>query len=609
MGNSPSSTRRAFDYDLVVVGAGSAGLTAATFASDLKARVLLIERRSVLGGDCTWNGCVPSKALIAAAHAASASRGSKAREFFGRRGGGGVDASTGKEAGAFVRRAREAVYSQETPEVLLKEHGVETCFGEAVFESDHVVRVGASETFSFWKCVVNTGSRPVVPKEFLDGVPYDTNETIFDDPPASGTSLAVIGGGPIGAELAQACARLGADVVVFAGKRGLLPRERPDARDVVVKAFEDDGIECVRAPKDRASAVVAAKVVESDGGSAERSLAFDTIEEEEEEGDSSLQQQKKQTRRFDRVLVAAGRECVTVPSLVDVVGLKVDPKKGGFVVDPTTLLIRSSESESSSSKGGRSTKTKNSSIYAAGDCIAAGPQFTHVAGVQGYLAARNALLPGVEDASHTLDVFRVPRVTYTDPEVGSVGLADVETAARVLRLPSCKFHVVKWTAEKNDRALCEAEPPTSFVELVLQLTHGGKVARIVGGTVVAARAGEMLSEIAVIAHHKLTTLQVAKTIHPYPTFSFVIMLMCSKDATARFLDKSLAGRYFKSSFAAGRGKAQSNDKKAPAGEGKQLQQQRNHNNNNDKTTTAAKSTKPVAEEATTKSTKKTSASS
>ena len=520
-----SSSRRQYDYDLVVVGAGSAGLTASTFASDLGAKVLLIERRSVLGGDCTWNGCVPSKALIAAAHAASAHRGGKARAFFDKE--EGFDA--GSNVGRYVKKVRERVYSLETPEILQAEHGVETRFGDAVFESDHSVRVG-TEVVTFWKLLLNTGSRPVIPKEF-QGLPIDTNETIFDDPPATGTSLAVIGGGPIGSELAQACRRLGAEVVVFTGTRGLLPRERPDAREVVVVAFQDDGIEIIQAPKSKHSAVKSATVDTND------KIVFHLHDD-------------LGKKTFDRVLVAAGRECVVPTSVDEVLGLQVDPKKsGGLLVDPKTLLCQAK-------------KNRNRHIFAAGDCIANGPQFTHIAGVQGYIASRNALLPGNDDASHTLDINQVPRVTYTDPEVGSVGLADIPTASRVLKLPENRFDVMKWTAEKNDRALCESDDP-SFVELILLLTTGGKAAKILGGTVVGARAGELLSEIAVIAHHKLTTLQVAKVIHPYPTFSFVIMLMCSKDATSRFLHNSFLGRSLKSHFSKSRAPSSSSGPAQP----------------------------------------------
>lgn len=492
-----SSKRSQFDYDLVVVGSGSAGLTAARFGADLGARVLLIEKRPVLGGDCTWNGCVPSKALIAAGHAAYS--GKRAKEMLGVT-RGKDDQIDGKVVGKHIAEVRQRVYEQETPDVLREEKGIEIEVGEAKFTSSSNISVN-ERSVTYYKLVICTGSAPNVP-ESLRGVDYDTNETIFDKPPASGDRLAVIGGGPIGAELAQACGRLGASVVVIA-RRGLVPREREDARAVVEKAFAEEGIQ----------------VIKSDLSSVSQG----------EDGKFSVVVQGDETpRTFDRVLVAAGRKSVFPESLSRIRGLATD--KRGIVVSKTLMCAPN--------------------VYAAGDCISGGPQFTHVAGLQGFYAARNALLPGAEDVSYTLDIARVPRVTYTSPEVGSVGLADREVAKKTLGIArDADVEIVKWTTKKSDRALTEREDPDAFVELVLVLSKKKSVATIVGGTVVGERAGEMLSEIAVAAQNKLTTAQVGKTIHPYPTFSFVIQHMCSEDATARFLEHSTFGSYFKSTFA------------------------------------------------------------
>lgn len=483
-----------FDYDLVVVGGGSAGLTAAKFAADLQARVLLVEKRKVLGGDCTWFGCVPSKALISAGHA------TWSNAAFGPKLTGDVSSES---VAKFVDETRRKVYSLETPAVLAEE-GVEVVFGEAVFDGPRSLRVG-DRKISFFKLVLCTGSSPAP----LDvGGDYDTNETIFDKPPASGEKLAVVGSGPIGAELAQACARLGADVTIF-GRRGLVPRERPDARKVVERAFNNENIKVVQA----APVAIEPGVLKT----------------------------KDAQYEFDRLLIAVGRAPV-VPETASALGVEI---KKGFVVDKHMAC-----------RG-------NKHVYAAGDCLDGGPQFTHVAGFQGYVAARNALLPGREAAASTLDIAQVPRVTYTDPEVGAVGLADVESAARVLKLPANRIATIKWNSDKNDRAVTDREDPEAFVELVVALSADASKATIVGGSAVSHRAGEILSEIAVAAKNKLTTAEVARTMHPYPTFAFVLQQMCGQDAQSRFLHNTRLGRYFVSSYKKTKKRAASLKKKPP----------------------------------------------
>mmetsp|Transcript_11063 Transcript_11063/g.15245 ORF Transcript_11063/g.15245 Transcript_11063/m.15245 type:complete len:535 (-) Transcript_11063:118-1722(-) len=507
MGAFGSSSRKNFDYDLLVVGAGSAGLTAAKFGADLGARVLLIERRQVLGGDCTWYGCVPSKALIAAGHAAAARMGARAEKMLGKR----KDLEqqvVGSDVAKHVDQVRHSVYALETPEILRSEHGVETVFGEAIFTSKNIVKVNEIK-YSYWKLIICTGSKPLVP-DIYKNVPYDTNETIFENPPVSGARLAVIGAGPIGCELAQACAKLGAEVSVLVGSRGLLPKERAEAREIITRAFIDDNIKILEPPK----------------GS--RSLAKTATYES---NIFQLQTFHGSILEFDRLLIAVGRKSVIPPTLFsdEAFGATIlDAKSGGIIVNKFLSFA--------------------ANAYAAGDCIANVPQFTHVAGQQGYIAARNALLPGNDDATATLDILRMPRVTYTDPEVGSVGIADVETAVKVLNVPIEQIEIISYKTSHNDRALCEREDPDAFVELVLLILSNGKTARILGGTVIGSRAGELLCEIALIAQNKLSTLQVAKSLHPYPTHAFVLQVMCADDAYRRFFHFSFFGKRFRAKF-------------------------------------------------------------
>jgi len=202
----------------------------------------------------------------------------------------------------------------------------------------------------------------------------------------------------------------------------------------------------------------------------------------------------------------------------------VDAKSGGIVVDSTLKT------------------TRWGNVFAAGDCVANGPKFTHIAGFQGYIAVRNALLPGHSDAAKLLECAEVPRVTFTSPEVGSIGISIVERAKE--KFGASAVDVVRWDARKNDRMVCEGERDSGgFIELVLHVKSASAV--IVGATVVSARAGETLCELAVCIDRKLTTQQVALIVHPYPTYSFAVQQLCSEDATKRLLDSSL-GAFLKS---------------------------------------------------------------
>ena len=349
-------------HDLVIIGAGSGGLTAARFASKLGAKVALVEKRRI-GGDCTWTGCVPSKALLKAAKVAHEVR--SAAHY-------GINVSRPvtdmNRVREYVRSAIEQVYQFERPEELQRE-GIEVLIGSARFLDANTVAVG--ELLIHAKAfLITTGAHPFLPPiTGLNDVPFLTYEQLFDNDQLPPTMI-VVGAGPIGMEMAQAYQRLGSQVMVVAEK--ILPKEEPEARTVMQGVFEREGI----------------RFVWGRAASAHR------------DGDRIVVRTGAEEVRGDSLLIASGRR----PS---VAGLDLDRAGVHFTERgiPVDDHLR--------------TNIKN--IYAAGDVVG-GYQFTHFAGWQAFQAVRNALLPGGGSGFTEL----VPRVTFTDPEVAHVGLIEAQ---------------------------------------------------------------------------------------------------------------------------------------------------------------------------------------
>jgi pyruvate/2-oxoglutarate dehydrogenase complex dihydrolipoamide dehydrogenase (E3) component len=385
------------EFDLAIIGAGSAGLTAAAFAAQLGAKVALIEK-SRPGGDCTWTGCVPSKALLKAAKVAHQVR--TAARF------GIVSPAPVADMPAvrdFIRRAIAEVYQPETPEAL-RTQGIDFVQGAARFTSPSTLVAGEREirAKSF---VIATGARPQIPPiSGLERVPFLTYEQIFDNDHLPRT-LTIIGGGPIGMELAQAYQRLGAQVTVIAAR--LLPKDEPEVRDTMQRVFEREGIRFVWAHAQSARTDGHEIVVSTPAGEA----------------------------RGDLLLLASGRR----PNLAD-----LDLGKAGVAHSATGIPVD------------RHLRTNISHIYAAGD-ILGGYQFTHLAGWQAFQAARNALLPGTTSGLTDL----VPWVTFTDPEVAHIGLT--EQQARTKHGDS--VHASRWPMTRTDRAICE-DDTDGFIKIV-----------------------------------------------------------------------------------------------------------------------------------------------
>lgn len=438
-------------YDLIVIGAGAAGLTAAGFGGRVNARVALIEKHK-LGGDCTWYGCVPSKALLKVGKVAHAVR--TAAQYGIAAGQPVIDMQAVR---AYVQQTIEEIYQHETPEVFAEAYGVEVILGEAQFIDSNTVQVGDHQ-LAARKIIIATGARALIPPvKGLAAVPYVTNETIFQNDVLP-QRLLIMGAGPIGMEMAQAYARLGSRVTVM--DRAMLPRDEPEAVGVMARVFEREGIQFI------------ASLIES--------VQMD-------DGEFVAVMANGEQVRGDMFLVAAGRQ-PNVESL-SLENAGVVYSSAGIEVD--TYL-----------------RTNVKHIYAIGDCTT-GPKFTHYAGSQGGVAAQNALFPVVNSKGH--DPI-LPWVTFTDPEVAHVGLTEAE--ARKKYKDAIKTFVLPLT--KGDRSIAENDKD-GFIKLVYK--NGGK---LLGATIVAERAGEMITEFALVLKTDLKLRDIVNTMHAYPTYSDIV---------------------------------------------------------------------------------------
>jgi pyruvate/2-oxoglutarate dehydrogenase complex dihydrolipoamide dehydrogenase (E3) component len=449
-------------YNLVVIGAGTAGLVTAAGAAGLGAKVALIERE-LLGGDCLNVGCVPSKALLRAARAAAQVR--DAAQF-------GIHIPPGVQVDfpAVMRRMRRlrAGISPHDSAARFQSLGVDVYLGQAAFTGASTVEV-AGKTLRFRRAVIATGARAHRPPiAGLAEAGFLTNETVFaltELPPR----LAVIGAGPIGCELAQAFARFGSRVHVLGNHPQILPREDPDAAARIEKALRRDGVEfTLNCRIERVEKRGHEKVVHltlSPGGGAEGRVKGE-----------------QQQVVVDEILIGAGRTPNVDGLNLDAVGVRYDKRDGVAVNDWL--------------------QTTNPNIYAAGD-ICSRFKFTHAADAMARIVLQNALFIGRAKASALI----IPWCTYTDPEVAHVGLYEHEAKERGIA-----FRTFTQELAGVDRAILDGEDE-GFVKVLVSL----KGDKILGATIVAAHAGDMISELTLAMVGRLGLGTIAKTIHPYPT--------------------------------------------------------------------------------------------
>ena len=444
-------------YNLVVVGAGTAGLVTAAGAAGLGAKVALIERQ-LLGGDCLNVGCVPSKALIRSARAAADVR--DAGQF-----GVRVPPGTVVDFPAVMERMRRlrAAISPHDSAARFRDLGVDVFLGDAHFTGVDSVEVGG-QTLRFARGCIATGARATAPPiPGLADVGYLTNENVFDLTVLP-RRLAVIGAGPIGCELAQAFARFGSEVFLIEAMHGVMPNEDVDAAGIVEQSMRRDGIRLACCGRNL-------QINRADAG---KRL---TVGSHGEHYDLTV----------DEILVGAGR----TPN-VNGLGLEA----AGVAFDKTGVTVNDF------------LQTTNRRIYAAGD-ICSRYKFTHAADAMARIVVQNALFFGRKRVS----TLTMPWCTYTDPEIAHVGLYPEQAAKQGIALDTFTIGLT----EGGDRARLDGEDD-GFLKVH---TRKGTDA-IVGATLVARHAGEMISEItlAMVAGAGLGT--IAGTIHPYPTQAEVI---------------------------------------------------------------------------------------
>ncbi len=468
-------------YHLVVIGGGPAGLVAAAGAAGLGAKVALIEKHR-LGGDCLIYGCVPSKALLKSARVAATVR--DAAEF-------GLDVPAGARVdfGAVLNRMRQlrASIAPHDSAERFRGLGVDVFFGAGQFTGRDTIAV-AGQSLRFRRAMIATGARAAVPG--ISGLVesgFVTNETVF-----SLTSLprrlVVLGAGPIGCELAQAFARFGSQVTLLDLESNVLPREDADASRVVAESLRRDGVEIL----------LNARVVGVSRNGIEKQVAI-------ESGGEAIQ------RTTDELLVAVGRIPNVAGLGLEVSGVTFDSQTGVRVDDRL--------------------RTSNRRVFAAGD-VCSRFQFTHAADAMARIVLQNALFPGRGKGSSLV----IPRCTFTDPEVATVGWTETEARERGVAVD-----VLVEAMSHNDRAVLDGET-AGFAKVLLKRGTD----QIVGATIVASNAGDMLNELTLAMTAKLGLSSLAKTIHPYPTQSEIIKRLADQSQRRRLTPfvKRLLERWF-----------------------------------------------------------------
>jgi pyruvate/2-oxoglutarate dehydrogenase complex dihydrolipoamide dehydrogenase (E3) component/uncharacterized membrane protein YdjX (TVP38/TMEM64 family) len=459
-----------YDYNLIVVGAGSAGLVSAYIGATVKAKVALIEKHR-MGGDCLNTGCVPSKALLRSARLMADARNAE------RYGIAKVDAEA--DFAQVMERVQSVIRKVEPHDSVERytKLGVEVIEGHARIVSPWEVEV-AGKRLSARSLVIATGARPLVPAiPGVDTVDYLTSDSLWALRTLPGR-LVVLGGGPVGCELSQAFARLGSEVTQVEMAPRLLPREDADAAAEVESRFRAEGIRVMTGYK--------ALRVERDGEGGRLICKRDTEERQGDGRQDDEQQGKEVAFAFDRLLLALGRKANVEGFGLEELGVEIGPRG---TVDADAFL-----------------QTNFPNILIAGDVT--GPyQFTHVAAHQAWYASVNALLRPLW--RFKADYRVIPWATFTDPEVARVGLSEDEAQAQ-----GVEVEVTRYGLDDLDRAITDSVDH-GFVKV---LTPPGKD-RILGVTIVGEHAGDLLAEFVLAMKHGIGLNKLLGTIHIYPTLT------------------------------------------------------------------------------------------
>ncbi len=451
----------AYDVDLLVLGGGAAGLTAAGTAANLGAKTMLVERDR-LGGDCTWTGCVPSKTLLhhadlradAAAGLADAAWGDGAVPDLGP-----VDFAA---VIADVHRTRQEIYQDADAPEIFEGFGIEVVTGDAAFTGPHAVRIDGAEgarEVTFRMAIICTGGRAAPPPiPGLDETPHLTNEGLFEITELP-RHLVIVGAGPIGCEMGQAFRRLGSEVTIVDRADRPLGRDDADHARILQRALEREGVRFVMgADVDR---------VEGEAGAVTLSLSRDG---------------QSETVDGDTLLIATGRKPNVEGLGLEAAGVAVEDK--GITVNERC-------------------RTSQRHIWAAGDCTGE-YALTHMSEHMGKLAATNAILK----LPSPIDRDGIAWTTFTTPEVAQLGPTETE-----LREDGRSFVTYRFPYTKVDRALTE-HATTGHIKIHATRWRG----KILGASVVGARAGELISMLAVAKKGGVSVRTVSDTIIPYPTY-------------------------------------------------------------------------------------------
>lgn len=457
-------------YNLVVIGAGTAGLVVAGGAGGLGAKVALIEK-NLMGGDCLNVGCVPSKTIIRSARVVADICNSQ--KF-------GVHVPNGMEVDfpavmERMRKIRADISHHDSAQRFQKEFGVDVFLGEGHFSGKNSIEV-AGKTLRFKKAVIATGARATnlnIPG--LEEAGYLTNETVFNltEKPQR---LAVIGGGPIGCELAQAFQRLGCQVIVLHKNDHILDREDKDAAEIIQNVFIQEGI----------NLILNAKVNRVEQRNGEKVIYYES-------------QGKENSVTVNEILIGVGRKPNVEGLNLEIVGVEYDAKKGVFVNDRL--------------------QTTNPRIYAAGD-ICMKWKFTHAADAAARIVIQNSLFLGRKK----LSALTMPWCTYTDPEIAHVGMYESEAREQGINVDT--FFI---PLNEVDRAITDGEE-AGFAKI--HIKKGSD--KILGATVVARHAGDMISEITLAMVNNLGLGKIASVIHPYPTQAEAIRKAADAYSRTRF---------------------------------------------------------------------------
>lgn len=437
--------------DLVIIGGGVGGLVTASVAGQLGLDVVMIEKENRLGGDCLHYGCIPSKTLIRAAEVAHTVN--TADEYGIQTGPGTTDLGAVMDR---VRRVIEEIQLHDDPE-RFRGYGVDVRFGEARFVDSRHVEVNG-ETLAGKRFVIATGSRPAVPPiPGMDEVDYLTNETIFSQRELP-TKLAVMGGGPIGLEMAQAFSRLGSEVTVIEMADQVLPREDPELTRELEGVLRTEGLQLMTG------------------------TAVEGVSQRDDNIQLTCQQgEERRNVTADTLLVAAGRKANTGSLNLEAAGVATE--RGLIQVD-------------------RRMRTTRRHIFAVGDCCGPLP-FTHVAEYQAGIVIANALFRFPKKA----DYRHIPWCTYTSPELARAGLTEAEARDKGMAVEVARFRVAD-----IDRAKAEGQRNGLFKFV----TSRGK---LVGASILGPRAGELIHEPLLAMQAGLKLSQISGMVHAYPTLA------------------------------------------------------------------------------------------